>query len=458
MERLRNTAVRELEPSPAYSPNVAEVEAEPTPRDRSALLTSIILLWRQRETLKKVTGVGALLSLLIALLIPNTYESSTRLMAPDIHGGGSEMAMMAGLLAKASGGVAGLASNLLGANNTGALFVGVLRSRTIADNLVDKFNLKKVYWVRKDADAREKLADRTDVSEDRKSGIITIAVVDRDPRRAADLARAYVDELNRLLALVNTSSAHRERVFIEERLELVKKELDAAAKQLSDFSIKNTAIDPKEQGKAMLSAAVTLQGELIADETQLHGLEAIYTDNNVRVRSIKARIAELRHQIQEFRGTDPGQSSGSDDGDNSSYPSFRKLPALGVTYADLYRELKLREAVFETLTQQYELARIEEAKEIPSVKVMDAADIPDKKSGPPRLIILALGAFVSLGLGAMFIIGKAAWQEVDPEDPLKRGALEIWYDTRPAYSRLQNRMRLVRSKFSRNHKERSLNV
>ena len=280
-------------------------------------------------------------------------------------------------------------------------------------------------------------------------------MTDRNPLRAAELARAYVDELNRLLALVNTSSAHRERVFIEERLELVRKELDAAAKQLSDFSIKNTAIDPKEQGKAMLGAAVALQGELIADETQLRGLEAIYTDNNVRVRSIKARIAELRHQIQEFRGPDPGQASGSEDSDNSSYPSFRKLPALGVTYADLYRELKLREAVFETLTQQYELAKIEEAKEIPSVKVMDPADVPEKKSGPPRLIIMAFGVFVSFGLGAMFIIGKAAWQHVDPEDPLKRGALEIWYDTRPAYSRLQNRLQVVRAKFHPNHKDRS---
>ena len=417
------------------------------PSDRSALLTSAILLWRQRETLRKIIGVGVLLSLAIAFLVPNTYESSTRLMAPDIRGGGSEMAMMAGLLAKASGGVASLASNLLGGNNTGALFVGVLRSRSIADNLVTKFDLKKVYWVRKDVDAREKLADRTDVSEDRKSGIITIAVADRDPRRAADLARAYVDELNRLLVLVNTSAAHRERVFIEERLELVKKELDAAAKQLSDFSIKNTAIDPKEQGKAMLNAAVALQGELIADETQLRGLQAIYTDNNVRVRSIKARIAELRHQIQELRGPDPGPPSVNEDSDNSSYPSFRKLPALGVTYADLYRELKLREAVFETLTQQYELAKIEEAKEIPSVKVMDPADVPEKKSGPPRLMIVAFGVFVSFGLGAMFVIGKAAWQHVDPEDPLKRGALEIWYDTRPAYSRLQNRLQMVRAKF-----------
>jgi capsule polysaccharide export protein KpsE/RkpR len=366
MDRLRNTAVHELERSPEYSPNAAANQTEHPQRDRSALLNSVILLWRHRQTLKRITLAGALATLVIAFLIPNTYESSTRLMAPDIRGGGSEMAMMAGLLAKASGGVAGLASNLLGGNNTGALFVGVLRSRSIADNLVNKFDLKKAYWVRKDADARDKLADRTDVSEDRKSGIITIAVVDRNPSRAADLARAYVDELNRLLALVNTSSAHRERMFIEERLVLVKKELDTAAKQLSDFSVKNTAIDPKEQGKAMLGAAVALQGELIADETQLRGLEAIYTDNNVRVKSLKARIAELRHQIEEFRGTDPGQPSGSEDTDNSSYPSFRKLPALGVTYADLFREVKIREAVFETLTQQYELARIEEAKEIPA--------------------------------------------------------------------------------------------
>ncbi len=453
MDRLRNTVVHELEPSPEYSPT-AVGDTEGTTTEHSALLNAAILLWRNRQTLRKIVVVGTLLTLVIAFVIPNTYESSTRLMAPDMHGGSSEMAMMAGLLAKASGGVAGLASNLLGGNNTGALFVGVLRSRSIADSLVNKFDLKKVYWVRKEADARDKLADRTDISEDRKSGIITIAVDDRNPRRAADLARAYVDELNRLLALVNTSAAHRERVFIEERLEIVKKELDAAAKQLSDFSIKNTAIDPKEQGKAMLGAAVALQGELIADETQLRGLEAIYTDNNVRVKAINARIAELRRQIAEFRGADPGLTSGNETSDNSSYPSFRKLPALGVTYADLYRELKLREAVFETLTQQYEMARIEEAKEIPSVKVMDPADVPEKKSGPPRLIIVALGLLVSFCLGAIYIVGNAAWQQVSPNDPLKRGAMEVWYDTRPAYSRLQQRLQRLRTKFQRNHRDR----
>lgn len=453
MDRLRNTVVHELEPSPEYSPNAPVGEPEAPATDHSALLNGAILLWRHRQTLKRVTVAGTLLTLVIAFLIPNTYESSTRLMAPDMHGGSSEMAMMAGLLAKASGGVTGLASNLLGGNNTGALFVGVLRSRSIADNLVNKFDLKKVYWVRKDADAREKLADRTDISEDRKSGIITIAVDDRNPRRAADLARAYVDELNRLLALVNTSSAHRERVFIEERLEIVKKELDAAAKQLSDFSIKNTAIDPKEQGKAMLGAAVALQGELIADETQLRGLEAIYTGNNIRVKALQARIAELRHQIEEFRGVDPGQPPGTEVADNSSYPSFRKLPALGVTYADLYRELKLREAIFETLTQQDEMARIEEAKEIPSVKVMDPADVPEKKSGPARLIIVALGLLFSFGLAAIYIVGNAAWQQVSPDDPLKRGAMEIWYDTRPAYARLQKRLQHLRIKSRRNHQD-----
>jgi len=319
----------------------------------------------------------------------------------------------------------------------------------VADNLVQKFDLKKVYRDRRDQDAREDLADRTNISQDRKSEIITIAVEDRDPRRAAALAAAYVDELNHLLAQVNTSSAHRERVFIEERLKVVRQELDTAAKQLSDFSTKNTTLDPKEQGKAMVGAVVTLQGELIANETQLRGLQQIYSDNNVRIRSIQARIRELRHQLEQLRGSsaDPPSDPGVDD---SSYPSFRRLPALGVTYADLYREVKLREVVFETLTQQYEMAKIAEAKEIPSVKILDPANLPEKKSGPPRLLITLLGAILSFACGTIFVIGRATWKQVDADDPRKTFAAEVWDDTRPAYSKLQDRAQRIKTKFRRN--------
>ena len=415
----------------------------------SAILNYAFLLWRHRTLLGRITVLGAIATVLIALLLPNHYQSSTRLMSPDMRGSASE-ALMTGLMSKAGGSLAGLSANLLGMDNSGAVFVGVLRSRSVADRLVKKFDLKKVYRDRRDEDVRQDLEDRTSIADDRKSGIITIAVEDRDPQRAAAMATAYVDELNNLLVEVNTSSAHRERVFIEERLKVVKPALDDASKQLADFSTRNSTLDPKEQGRAMVGAVVTVQGELIATETQLRGLEPIYSDSNVRIRSIRARIAELRHQLEELRGSDPSLPVNPAASDDPSYPSFRQLPALGVTYADLYREVKLREVVFETLTQQYEMAKIAEAKEIPSVKVLDPADLPEKKSGPHRGMLTLLGSLLSLALGAVWVIGKTRWDELDADDPRKQLAAEILGDTRPAYSKVQRRVKSIRMRLGHN--------
>ncbi len=420
----------------------------------SALLNCATLLWRQRRLLAWFTALGGFLTLLAVLLVPNRYVSSTRLMSPDMRGSASE-ALMTGLLSRAGGGLAGISANLLGIDNSGAVFIGLLRSRTVADSLVGRFDLKKVYLDRKQEDTRQDLADRTDISDDRKSGIITISVEDHDPRRAAAIASAYVDELNHLLVEVNTSSAHRERVFIEQRLKVVKPALDEASKQLSDFSTKNTTLDPKEQGRAMVGAVVTVQGELIAAETQLRGLEPIYSDSNVRIQSLKAGIAELRHQLQELRGNDTMPTAPVGSGEDSSYPSFRQLPALGVTYSDLYREVKLREVVFETLTQQYEMAKIAEAKEIPSVKVLDAANLPEKKSGPPRLLLTLIGLLVAFMAGAAGIVAGAVWKEIDPEDPRKQFSSEIWNDSLPALVGFRSGLSRMRGKLARKPTEYS---
>ena len=141
------------------------------------------------------------------------------------------------------------------------------------------------------------MREHTDVAEDRKSGIITIGVTDRDPKRAAAMAHAYVDELDRLVAQVSTSSARRERIFLEERLKTVKSELDTTAKNFSNFASKNTAIDIPAQGKAMVEAAANLQGRLIAAQAELSGLQQIYTNNNVRVRAAEARVNELQQKL-----------------------------------------------------------------------------------------------------------------------------------------------------------------
>jgi capsule polysaccharide export protein KpsE/RkpR len=383
------------------------------------------LLWNERRFLTRAAVAGLLFGTLVAFLLPKRFESTMRLMPPDAQST-SGMATLAALNAKTGSGVGIIAGDLLGIKSSGALFIGILRSRTVEDRLVERFDLKKVYGKRLDTDACQKLAETTAISEDRKSGILTISVTDGDRLRAAAMARAYVEELDHLVAELSTSSAHRERVFLEERLTAVKQELDQASKEFSQFASKNTAIDIKEQGKAMVDAAATLMGELIAAESELKGLEQIYTVNNVRVRSVQARISELRKQLEKMGGKEGTEANNAATGGDSMYPSIRKLPLLGVTYADLYRRTRIQEAVYETLTQEYELAKVQEAKEIPSVKVLDAPRIPERKSFPPRLLIMFLCTFLTLAGAAVLVLGKARWEEVDAQDPGKVFAQEVF--------------------------------
>ncbi len=167
---------------------------------------------------------------------------------------------MLAALGKATGDLGGIGAELLGLKTSGDLFIGVLQSRTVADDLVNKFDLRKVYGVRRYEDARKRLKSRTDLSSDRKSGIITIKVSDTSPDRAAAMGREYVEALNRIVITLNTSSAHKERVFLEERLGQVQVDLEQAEKDFSQFASKNTAIDVKEQGRAMMGAAAELEG------------------------------------------------------------------------------------------------------------------------------------------------------------------------------------------------------
>jgi capsule polysaccharide export protein KpsE/RkpR len=254
------------------------------------------LLWSRRTFLIRALAFGLLCGVLLALLLRPEYESAVQLMPPD-NQSGSGMALIAALSAGTGGALSGMAGDLLGVKTSSDLFVGILHSRTVQDRLVQRFDLKAVYRVRLGEDARQKLANNTGIGADRKSGIITITVTDRSPQRAAALAKGYVEELDRLVADVSVSSARRERIFLDERLKTVKIDLDQAAQEFSQFASKNTAIDLKEQGRAMVESAARLQGELIAAESELKGLQQIYAQNNVRVRSVEARVAELRSQL-----------------------------------------------------------------------------------------------------------------------------------------------------------------
>jgi uncharacterized protein involved in exopolysaccharide biosynthesis len=391
---------------------------------------SLRLLWENRGFLGRVAGAGLVLSALIALLIPSRYQSVTRLMPPD-NQSGSGLAMAAAALSGGAGGLGGIASDMLGLKSSSDLLVGILGSRTVEDKLIQEFDLRKVYRDRRMEDARKDLAAHTDISVDKKSQIITIGVTDHSPQLAAAMAQAYVEELNRTVAEVSTSSARRERIFLEGRLQAVNQDLEAAEKEFSQFSSKNTAIDIKEQGKAMVEAAATLQGQLIAARSELEGLRQLYADSNVRVRSVQARVAELENQLRIVDGNDDKSVLEKGVPGDALYPSIRKLPLLGVPYADLFRKTKVEEAVFETLTREYELAKVEEAKEIPTVKVLDPPNVPERKTFPRRTLITLLGGALAFACGVIWLFGCLMWERTDPADPGKVLAKEV-FDTMKA--------------------------
>ena len=326
------------------------------------------------------------------------------------------------------------AGNILGVRTPNAAFLGILGSRTVQDDIINRFDLRGVYHLTRYMDARKRLVACTTIDEDKRTGNLSITVVDHDPHRARDIAAAYVDELDKLVAKVSTSSARRERIFLEERLKTIKEELDASSRELSQFSSRNATFDPPSaQARLMLDAAGKLQGELTASESELRGLEAIYSDDNVRVRSLRARTEELRRQLRKMSGT--GSESGGDLSSGELSPSIRKLPLLAATYSELYRRAKVQETVYEILTRQYEAARAQEAKEIPTVKVLDSPDMPEKKSYPPRLSIMLLGMMVAFAGGIAWIMGENAWKCIDEHDPRKALLIEALATMRRKYSR-----------------------
>jgi capsule polysaccharide export protein KpsE/RkpR len=395
------------------------------------------LLWQERRVLGRIALYAFLASTVLAFLIPVRFESTARLMPPD-NQSASSMAAAVAAMSSGTGGLGAIAGDLLGLKSTSDVFVGILSSRTAQDKLVQQFDLKKLYGVSRMEDARKSLAGRTSIAVDRKSQIIAITVIDHDPKRAAAMGQAYIEELNRLVAELSTSSARRERIFLEQRLQAVSKDLESAEKEFSQFSSKNSAIDIKEQGKAMVEAAATLQGQLIAAESELEGLRQIYTDSNVRVRSVRARISELKYQLEKIGGKGEDASTPSGQQQDSLYPSIRRLPLLGVTYADLYRATRVQEAVLEALTKEYELAKVQEAKEIPTVKVLDSPNIPDKKSFPPRTLVVVLGTAFGLAMAATWIIGWRSWEQTDSADPRKAFAQEVFATVRasvPGFAR-----------------------
>lgn len=370
------------------------------------------IIWEHRRILRKWVMWGLIIATVLWIVLPRRYESTVRLMPPEASTTGNLMSILG---ASASGVAAtpmvGLAASMLGGKTTGDLYVDVLQGPSVLDPIIDKFDLLKEYHDDYYYQARKTLISRTNVDTNRKSGVITITVTGASQREAQMMAQEYAAQLDRVVRSVSNSDARRERIFLENRLIAVKVELDDASRKLADFASKNSALDVPEQARASVMVAARGQAELAALQAQLEGLRQIYTDNNARVQSLQRQIAELKRQ------TDMQQTG--DVGPDSMMSWMRKLPQLGVQWAEYYRTATVDEVIYEALTKQYEIAKVQEAKETTSVSVLDAPSWPERKSFPKGSIFLPAGLLLSLLLGCGYILALDAYQRVDPTHPAK---------------------------------------
>jgi capsule polysaccharide export protein KpsE/RkpR len=376
--------------------------------------------WVRRRMVFGILASGILLSLLYALSLPTMYTSTTTLMPPDSASSNSNLMS----LLSSAGPAASVGSAALGIKSPGAIFVGILGSRTVQESVVTRFDLVHHYKKHLIEDACKRLTADTVIREDLKSGIVTVNVKADNPVLASNIAQEYVAELDRVVNSNSTSAARRERIFLEERLKEIKKDLDDSAEALSRFSTKSRTIDMPSQARAMVDSGLKLQDELATARSDLAGLRQAYSEDNVRVRTASARVEELQRQMDKITGL--SQKGGSRVyTSESDYPSLGALPALGLTYADLNRKVLVEEALWEALTKQYEAAKVQEAKEIPTVRVLDVANVPERKSSPVRSFIVVEGTMLSLMVAFIVVFITTVWEEMDARDERKRFVLEL---------------------------------
>jgi uncharacterized protein involved in exopolysaccharide biosynthesis len=350
--------------------------------DRINLLDCFLVLARRKKTIFTTCLVVFVLTCGISLLLPNIYTATARVMPPS-DGKSGLSAMLGGMTDLAA--FAGLS---VGGSSSSAQYVGMINSRSVSDAIIDRFNLMEVYEQQYRVKAYDALADHVTIAVGKEDGIIAIAVEDEDPKRAADMANAYVEELGKINLQINLSSAGRQRVFLEKRLELVKGDLNAAEERLREFQEKNTAIRLDTQAAATIEAISRLKGELASKEVELGVLRSFQTESNPEVKALREEIAQIKGQIQRFEQSPSGKRLAGD-----VFVTTTEVPELGLQYARLLRDFKVQETIFE-------LTKIEEAKNTSSVQVLDTAVPPDRKSKPKRALIVLLATFVA-GFGAM---------------------------------------------------------
>ncbi|RLA87395.1 MAG: hypothetical protein DRG58_10740 [Deltaproteobacteria bacterium] len=386
-----------------------EAVNKPTPdREEVHLMDYFLVLARHSQMIIFASTAVAMVTLLVLLCVPNQYTATASSFPPQQNItlsaqllenlGGSGSALPAG-----GSGLGGKAAGLLGLQSSSDLYIGCLTGNTIFNRIIERFNLREVYDTKYFHDARQKLRSRAEITLS-DNGLIIVAVSDEDPRRAAEMANAFMEELDKLLQEMARKEAKDRLAFLEKERNQASVLLARSEEALCSFSEKSNVIQLDEQTKGAIEYIANLRASIDAKEVQLKVLRQKATPYNPEVLLLETELEGLKEKLR----TVETQADKTCFGDVCITTS--KVPVLGLEYFRLYRETKYQEALYQLYCKLVELARLDEVRDAAIVQVVDQAGPPEKKSKPKRTLIAGLGGIATFFTMIFFAFVAEYWQ------------------------------------------------
>jgi len=393
---------------------------DPEDDDAPAVSLTEVLTWlgESKRQIAAVTATIALAALCVALLLPPIYTARASFLAPGSQQQSSSAAALAAL-----GSLGGLAGGLA-AKTPDDLYVALLKSDSVLRGLDAKFDLKKHYDVDTHEALRRVVPGYIHVSADKKSGVINVEVDDKDAKFAAEVANAHEPEVTKLLGRLAVSEAQLRRVFFEKQLQDTKENLVKAEQALRVVQEKSGVIVLDKQAEALITNAALLRAQIAEREVQLKVLRTSATEQNPAVIRLNSELHAMRTELARMDSAQGGAPGSAVD------LPVGKLPEAAIDYVRARRELKLQETLLESMVRQYEIAKLDEAKEGPTLQQVDIAQPPDHKSRPARALIVLVSALVALLAASAAVVVRRYAAARRARDPIAsaawRGLVRAW--------------------------------
>ena len=385
-------------------------EQESRREEEVDLLDLLLVLAKRKKLILGITLGAAVLTAIISLLLPPIYKAETKILAPQQGSSGMTSQFLSQL-----GGAAGLLGVALPVKTPNELYIDMLKSRTVLDRIIDRFHLMKAYKKKYREDARKNLLQALNAQEQKRSGIVSVLVEDRDPQKAADMANAFVEELKALSGGLAVTEAAQRRLFFEEQLKGTKVALVMAEEAIKGFQEKTGALQIDSQAKAMIEGIANLKAMIAAKEVQLKVLRSYATLQNPDLQKIEEELRGLKAEMSKLE-------AGGEGGYSTLMPTGR-MPEVGTGYYRRLRDLKFNETLYELLAKQYEMAKLDEARDAAIIQVIDLAVPPERRVRPRRTLMVLVASITALFLSTFFAIFLGILEK-SAEDPVKSCKLQ----------------------------------